>query len=155
MLFLLFVSRFWFSVYFSVYCLVNASSGINHTFHFLSLCSFSPFLIALVSFSSFSLTLPPVFVCCFLCFWIPTCVPLKLQVCTSFGFLYSSLVCFVFRPQSVSVSFVTCFLDFWVFYGSQLTLLKLTFCPVTCLPHCVLPLGSLFSLVCVHITPHI
>ena len=46
-----------------VSCLVNASSGINHTFHFLSLCSFSPFLIALVSFSSFSLTLPPLCVC--------------------------------------------------------------------------------------------
>lgn len=60
-----------------------------------------------------------------------------------FVFVFGS---FCVSPQSVFVSFVACFLDFWGFYGSQLTLLKLTLCPVSCLPHCVPPLGSLFDI---------
>lgn len=49
---------------------------------------------------------------CFLCFWIPACVPLELLVCTSFGFLYLSLVLFVFRP-SLFLSVLS--LAFWTF----------------------------------------
>lgn len=52
-----------------------------------------------------------------------------------FVFVFGS---FCVSPQSVFVSFR--------FYGSQLTLLKLALCPVSCLPHCVSPLGSLFDI---------
>lgn len=152
------------SLFVSCFILVNVSSGTKSYFPLPVFVFFFTFPdCRLVSAASRQPDLPcvfqsfPLFVSSSVLFFVfldsCLCSPRAsgLYFFWVFVFVFGS---FCVSPQSVFVSFVACFLDFWGFYGSQLTLLKLTLCPVSCLPHCVPPLGSLCSMVCVYIPPH-